>query len=143
MVWLSWTDWITTNAFLKSSMTPLNSSPSLKIPLYLEEVDCNVSSENCRKMAILITMCTRATIPKAPNQQEVMVSFKMHKDRGPNAAPPFYLIVSSIGTYNYNLAKYLCNLLSPHIPTEHCATDTLFLYRTFNLYLCLAKLWFL
>ena len=49
---------------------------------------------------------------------------KMHKDRGPNSAPPFRPIVSSIGTYNYNLAKYLCNLLSPHIPTEHCATDT-------------------
>ena len=32
--------------------------------------------------------------------------------------------MSSIGTYNYNLAKYFCNLLSPHIPTEHCATDT-------------------
>ena len=48
----------------------------------------------------------------------------MHKDRGPNSTPPFRPIVSSIGTYNYNLAKYLCNLLSPHIPTEHCATDT-------------------
>ena len=32
--------------------------------------------------------------------------------------------MSSIGTFNYNLAKYLCDLLSPHIPTEHCATDT-------------------
>ena len=50
---------------------------------------------------------------------------KMHKDRGPNFTPPFRLIVSPIGTYNYNLAKYLCNLLSPHIPTQHCATDTL------------------
>ena len=48
----------------------------------------------------------------------------MHKDRGPNSTPPFRTIVSSIGTYNHNLAKYLCNLLSPHIPTEHCATDT-------------------
>ena len=48
----------------------------------------------------------------------------MHKDRGPNLTPPFRPIVSSIGTYNYNLAKYLCNLLAPHIPTEHCATDT-------------------
>ena len=48
----------------------------------------------------------------------------MHKDHGPNSTPPFGPIVSSIGTYNYNLAKYLCNLLSPHIPTEHCATDT-------------------
>ena len=35
-----------------------------------------------------------------------------------------FALSSSIGTYNYNLAKYLCNLLSPHIPTEHCAADT-------------------
>jgi len=47
----------------------------------------------------------------------------MHKDCGPNSAPSFRPIVSSIGTYN-NLAKYHCNLLSPHIPTEHCTTDT-------------------
>ena len=31
---------------------------------------------------------------------------------------------ADIGRYNYNLAKYLCNLLSPHIPTEHCAIYT-------------------
>ena len=36
---------------------------------------------------------------------------------------PFRLIVSSIGIYNYNLAKYLCNLLTPHTSSEHCATD--------------------
>ena len=48
----------------------------------------------------------------------------MHKERGHNSIPPFLLIVSSIGTYNYNLAKHLCTLLTPHIPTEHCATDT-------------------
>ena len=29
-----------------------------------------------------------------------------------------------IGTYNYNLAKYLCSLLKPHISSEFCATDT-------------------
>ena len=49
---------------------------------------------------------------------------KMHKDHGPNSTPPFRPIESSVGTYSYNLAKYLCNLLSPHIPTERCATDT-------------------
>ncbi|KAL9964557.1 hypothetical protein ACROYT_G028213 [Oculina patagonica] len=40
---------------------------------------------------------------------------KMHKPRGPNSMPPFRPIVSSIGTYNYELAKYLCSLLQPHI----------------------------
>ncbi|XP_068697607.1 uncharacterized protein [Montipora foliosa] len=49
---------------------------------------------------------------------------KMLKERGHNSIPPFRPIVSSIGTYNYNLAKYLYNLLTPHIPTEHCASDT-------------------
>ena len=48
----------------------------------------------------------------------------MNKDRGPNSTPPFRPIVSSIGAHNYNLAKYLCNLLATHIPSEHCATDT-------------------
>ena len=48
----------------------------------------------------------------------------MHKDREPNSTPPFRPIISSIGTYNYNLAKYLCRLLTPHIPTDYCATGT-------------------
>ena len=41
---------------------------------------------------------------------------KMQKTRAPNTLPPFRPIISSIGTYNYKLAKYLCSLLQPHIP---------------------------
>ena len=32
-------------------------------------------------------------------------------------------IISSIGTYNYNLAKFLTELLHPVISKEHCAED--------------------
>ena len=32
----------------------------------------------------------------------------------------FRPIVSSIATYNYNLAKFLSELLNPVIPNEHC-----------------------
>ena len=42
---------------------------------------------------------------------------KMHKLRGPNGLPKFRPIVSFIGTYSYDLAKFLCGLLTPHIPT--------------------------
>ena len=50
---------------------------------------------------------------------------KLHKVKDPRSTiPPFRPIVSSIGTYNYNLAKYLCSLLKPHIFSEFCATDT-------------------
>ena len=38
--------------------------------------------------------------------------------------PPFRPIVSSIGTYNYNLAKFLSNLLQRHIPSQYVASDT-------------------
>ena len=48
----------------------------------------------------------------------------MHKPRGPNSLPPFRPIVSSIGTYNYELAKYLCSLLQPYIPTNYCTQDS-------------------
>ena len=32
-------------------------------------------------------------------------------------------IISSIGTYNYNLAKFLSSLLKPVISTTHCTKD--------------------
>ena len=43
---------------------------------------------------------------------------EMHKPRAANAAPPFRPIVSFIGTYNYNLAEFLSNLLQSHLPSE-------------------------
>ena len=36
----------------------------------------------------------------------------------------FNSIVSFVGPCNYKLAKYLCNLLSPHLPEQLCTNDT-------------------
>ena len=36
----------------------------------------------------------------------------------------FRPIVSSIGTYNYNLAKFLTDMLDPVVPTEYCAKES-------------------
>ena len=33
-------------------------------------------------------------------------------------------IISSIGTYRYNLAKFITELLDSVIPKEHCAKDS-------------------
>ena len=49
---------------------------------------------------------------------------KMHKPRGPDSIPPLRPIVSSIGMYNYELAKCLCCLLQPHIPFNYCTHDS-------------------
>ena len=49
---------------------------------------------------------------------------KMHKLTDSDSFAKLRSIVSSVGTYNYNLAKYLCNLLSPHLPEQYCTKDT-------------------
>ena len=50
---------------------------------------------------------------------------KMHKLTNSDSFTKLRPIVCSVGTYNYNLAKYLCNLLSPHLPEQYCMKDTL------------------
>ena len=62
--------------------------------------------------------------PKGSQPARIYGLPKMHKEREPGSIPPFRPIVSSIGTYNYNLSKYLCGPLTPYIPSEHCAMDT-------------------
>ena len=47
---------------------------------------------------------------------------KLHKSF--TNVPPLRPIVSSINSFNYNLAKYLCNLLQPKIPSIHSTQDT-------------------
>ena len=51
---------------------------------------------------------------------------KMHKvkDKSSKVVPPHRPIVSSIGSFNYNLARYLAEVLSPHIPSNYSAKDT-------------------
>ena len=48
---------------------------------------------------------------------------KTHKLKSPSDTLTFRPIVSSIYTYNYNLAKFLTDMLDPVIPTEYCPKD--------------------
>ena len=43
---------------------------------------------------------------------------KMHKFSSSDSYPKLRLIVSSIDTFNYNLARFLCDLLSPLVPND-------------------------
>ena len=49
---------------------------------------------------------------------------KMHKSSSSDSFPKFRPIVSSIGTFNYNLAHFLCDLLSPLVPNDYSCKDT-------------------
>ena len=62
--------------------------------------------------------------PKGSHPARIYGLPKLHKVRNPGSPPPFRPIVSSIGTYNYNLAKFLCGLLNDIIPNEHTAIDS-------------------
>ena len=49
---------------------------------------------------------------------------KMHKFSSSHSIPKLCLIVSSKGTFNYNLALFLCDLLSPLVPNDYSCKDT-------------------
>ena len=49
---------------------------------------------------------------------------KKHKFSSSDSFAKLRLIVSSIGTFNYNLARFLCDLLSPLVPNDYSCKDT-------------------
>ena len=49
---------------------------------------------------------------------------KMHKFSSSDSFPKLRPIVSSIGTFNYNLARFLCDLLLPLVPNDYSCKDT-------------------
>ena len=48
---------------------------------------------------------------------------KMHKFSFSDSFPKLRLFVSSISTFNYNFARFLCDLLSPLVPSECSCKD--------------------
>ena len=48
----------------------------------------------------------------------------MHKFSTCDSFAKLRSVVSSIGTFNYNLAHFLCDLLSPLIPNDYSCKDT-------------------
>ena len=49
---------------------------------------------------------------------------KMHKFSFSDSFPKLRPIVWSIGTFNYNLTRFLCDLLSPLVPNDYSCKDT-------------------
>ena len=51
---------------------------------------------------------------------------KMHKFCSSDTFPKLRPIVSSIGTFNYDLARFLCDLISPVVPDDYSCKNTFF-----------------
>ena len=48
---------------------------------------------------------------------------KMHKSSSSDSFSKLRPIVSSIGTFNYNLIRFLCDLLSPLVHNDYSCKD--------------------
>ena len=59
-----------------------------------------------------------------PWGSQTAVKKKMHNFSSSDSFPKFCPIVSSIGTFNYNLARFLCDLVSPLVPNDYSCKDT-------------------
>ena len=62
--------------------------------------------------------------PSGSAPASIYGTHKMHKLSPSDSFPKLCLIVSSIGTFNYNLARFLCDLLSPLVPNDYYCKDT-------------------
>ena len=61
----------------------------------------------------------------------------MYKFSSRDSFPKLSPIVSTIGTFNYNLTRFFCNLLSPLVPHINSCKDTFsFVSQTKNANLC-------
>ena len=59
----------------------------------------------------------------------------MRKFSSSDSFPKLRPIVSSKGAFNYDLARFLCNLLSPLVPNDYSCNDTFsFLSKIKNAY---------
>ena len=62
--------------------------------------------------------------PSGSDPAHIYSTPKMHKFSSSDSFPKLRPIVSSIGTFNYNLARFLCDLLSLLVPNDYSCKDT-------------------
>ena len=62
--------------------------------------------------------------PSGSAPDRISGTSKMHKFSFSDSFPTLCLIVSSISTFNYNLAGFVCDLLSPLVPNDYSCKDT-------------------
>ena len=62
--------------------------------------------------------------PSGSAPARIYGSPKMYKFSCSDSFPKFRPIVPSVGTFNYNLARFLCDLVSPLVPNDYSCKDT-------------------
>ena len=68
-------------------------------------------------------------IHQVHNPSRLHVTPRVHKIKSNSEVPSFRPIVSSIGSFNYNLSRFLCDMLATFILTDYCTQDSFSLVK--------------
>ena len=96
-----------------SKFEKLNEDPSLKLEASLQRFLCKLEQKNCFDENEYDKLYPPGSAPA-----RIYGTPKMHKFSPSHSFPKLRPIVSSIGTFNYNLARFLCDLLSHLVPND-------------------------
>ena len=102
-----------------SKVEKLNEDPTLKREALLEHFLCKLKQKNFFNENEYDKLYPSGSAPA-----RIYGTPKMHKFSPSDSFPKLRPIVSSIGTFNYNLARFLCDLLSPLVPNDYSCKDT-------------------
>ena len=62
--------------------------------------------------------------PSGSQPSRLYGTAKVHKIKSNSEVPQFRPIVSSVGSFNYNISRFLCDMLIPFILTDYCTQDS-------------------
>ena len=102
----------------KEKLRKLKQNPTLKRERALQRTLREINKKN-----VFSDTQYSNSYPKGSKPARLYGTPKIHKAFLPGSLPPSRPIVSSIGTYNYNLAQYLGSLLSSHTPSDYSTKD--------------------
>ena len=97
----------------------LNEDPTLKREASLQRFLCKLKRKNCFNEIEYDKLYPSGSAPA-----RIYGTLQIHKFSSSDLFPNFRPTVSSIGTFNYNLAHFLCDLLSPLVPIDYSCKET-------------------
>ena len=102
-----------------SNFEKLNEDPTLKREASLQRFLCKLKQKNFFNEIEYDKLYPSGSAPA-----RIYGTPKMHKFSSSDSFFKLCPIVLSIGTFNYNLARLLCDLLSPLVPNDYSCKDT-------------------
>ena len=78
----------------------------------------------CKSFLTKLNLNLNKLYPPGSAPARIYGALKMHKFSSSDSFPKLRPIFSSIGTFNYNLARFPCDLLSLLVPNDYSCKDT-------------------